>query len=596
MNKPALLLVAALFLSAVLFPFAVTAQTPPTLVFIMPDGTVDGTDFIERSGDLYTLTANTSATITVQKSNIVLDGLGHALGGDEFDDDSVSVILEDISNVTIQNLDIKTSGSGMMLTRAPNCNVLNVNIWAERAGIRLREANSTTVTGCYVEAFVEYGLNMYASHGSVVTNNSILSSMIDTLNCGSSSNCILSDNLITYIPSQYPLARGIQIDNSANCTIANNRIKNYPLSGIDLQLHADNNRIQANQVLNCSRGINLNGANNNLTANLIADNNDTGITLSSENNILRNNTLQNNAQPLAVSAYSSSSWINDVDTSNTVDGKSIIYWVNQIDRAVPLDAGFVVLVNCTCITVEGFTFNHNANCLMLSSTTNSTIIHNNFLNGSTLTLYSSSDNNLTQNSFTNNSHGIKLSSFSFNNIIFANNFATNSYGIYLSESSSNTLSSNNFTQNQNALYFSSASNNNILLNNFQNNTNDVTDAGMNNPYTAVSTAASTSPKIQTLAYFSVQPLNFIGPPPLSANNYDNGKEGNYWSNYTGTDANGDGIGDTSHFLYGNNADNYPLMLPAAVTIPEFSSLLVVALLFAATSLLLGYTRKTRKKP
>lgn len=41
------------------------------------------------------------------------------------------------------------------------------------------------------------------------------------------------------------------------------------------------------------------------------------------------------------------------------------------------------------------------------------------------------------------------------------------------------------------------------------------------------------------------------------NDYPSG--GNYWSNYTGIDANNDGIGDTPHVMDANNQDNFPLM-------------------------------------
>jgi parallel beta-helix repeat protein len=43
------------------------------------------------------------------------------------------------------------------------------------------------------------------------------------------------------------------------------------------------------------------------------------------------------------------------------------------------------------------------------------------------------------------------------------------------------------------------------------------------------------------------------------NAWDNGVEGNYWSNYSGVDSNHDGIGDSWHEINQNNVDHYPLM-------------------------------------
>ncbi len=58
--------------------------------------------------------------------------------------------------------------------------------------------------------------------------------------------------------------------------------------------------------------------------------------------------------------------------------------------------------------------------------------------------------------------------------------------------------------------------------------------------------------------------NFIenGARDEEINRWDNGREGNYWSDYRGQDKDEDGIGDTPHKIAGGwNKDNYPLMSP-----------------------------------
>jgi parallel beta-helix repeat protein len=81
--------------------------------------------------------------------------------------------------------------------------------------------------------------------------------------------------------------------------------------------------------------------------------------------------------------------------------------------------------------------------------------------------------------------------------------------------------------------------------------------------------------------------NFIDNPgnanDVTGNIWDNGSSGNYWSDYTGADGNGDGIGDTPYLIPGNmSQDRFPLMEPfknhpvdVAITITGGVGLMVV---------------------
>jgi len=207
---------------------------------------------------------------------------------------------------------------------------------------------------------------------------------------------------------------------------------------------------------------------NNLSGNSLT-NNEYGIYISSSsNNVFRNNIMNNNTHNFGVQGE----YENDVDVSNTVDGKPIIYWVNQRDRTVPSDAGYVALVNCTNITVQDLNLANNGQGILLVSTTDSTITNNHIANtGNGIYIYESSSNIISGNNLANNGYGIRGQASS-NNDIFSNNITNNKNGIYFTgASTSNTISRNNITANTvDGIHLWGSSNTDINENTITNNT------------------------------------------------------------------------------------------------------------------------------
>jgi len=304
-----------------------------------------------------------------------------------------------------------------------------------------------------------------------------------------------------------------------------------------IYLGASSNIILNNIITSNDYGIHVTGSNHRIVGNNVTGNSDFGIYLSGQSNRLRANNMTKNRYNFKFYGWGElSNFINDIDASNTVEGKPIYYWVNEQDSRIPLDAGYVALVNCTRMIVQNLTLANNGEGVVLAFTTNSTI---------------------TQNSIANNTHGIILHSSSGNNI-FINNIIDNNAGttfpngIWLIYSSSNIISRNIIAKNYDGIVFLGSSLNKIIGNNIKRN-------GRCGFYLSSSSG------------YRIFHNNFLNNPvhvyvegyTSGANLWDDGypSGGNYWDDYIGNDNKGLGY---PPYSVGEEQDNYPLMGPMSL--------------------------------
>jgi len=343
--------------------------------------------------------------------------------------------------------------------------------------------------------------------------------------------CIITDEVevsgftITNGGSSW-LDSGIYLNGSAS-KIHDNLVASNSRIGIFLSF-SNNNTLSDNTISNNAVGVYLNNSDFNEVRNNSVMNNENGIWLvySSRNTFAYNN-ITGNSFNLGVDGGSLLHFVNDIDTSNKVNGKPVYYLINQsnifLDNLAFSEIGYMGLVNCVNITLRGLDVTNNVHGVMLAYTCDSTIQSVKVSdNGIGIDLWSSNNNTIIDNTISNNSVGILLSQSSWNSIRASGILESGFEAIFLEKANRNNIVGNTISNGISA--FIVDSNYTVFYhNNFINKTIPMSSLGSN--------------------------LVIL----------DNGAEGNYWSDYNGIDSNQDGIGDSPYSEPGVGSDLHPLM-------------------------------------
>ena len=360
---------------------------------------------------------------------------------------------------------------------------------------------------------------------------------------------------------------GIHLHNSSHCSVSENTINSTQIA--IYSYYSANCSISGNKVIHNEYGILVEGSSNTSLLNNTAYDNSYGIAFgrldnvcppSSRNSVLRNNKMTNNKYNFGIGGFTHreglDAFIHDIDSSNTVNGKPFCYWVNQQNKVVPSDAGYVAIINSTNMTVRNLTLTGNVHGVLFAFTTNSTI------------------QNVTA---TENFMGIYLFA-SPDNYISDNNIRESGIGIELYVSSNCSVIDNNIRDSRSGDLWMGIG---IELNGSHNCS--IIGNSIKNTHTSYGFYSSPSPfpgtGIMLLGSDNViYHNNFVdneqqaygcpGSPNFLDYGYPTG--GNYWSDYNGVDwykgpyqneTGSDGIGDSPYVISGDNIDRYPLMKP-----------------------------------
>ena len=567
------LVLTMLLVGMLTFTFNVQLLEASGAIYIRPDGSIEGTDKIQRDGDFYIFTDNINDSIVVERSNIIVDGRGFTLQGTGAYG-TTGISFSGLRNLTIRNINIKDFYTGI---------------------------------------FVGAGkVPPEVTFNNIISGNNISNSGNDGIILWYSLNNIISGNIITGSST-----RGILLDWSSNNTISRNII-----SGNGEGIHpfmSSNNSIFHNDFVGNLQHVYSYESNNTWDdgypsgGNYWSDYkerypdaeelNDSGI-WDTPYVINENNT---DRYPLVTPwIFQHGAWTVDDDgpadfstiqeaINNATDGDTIfvhngtyyenivvsktVSLVGQNKNATVIDANGVdykdvVFITADNVVIDGFTIQnggeYGTGIFIDDYTSNVTIRGNHVENNSGGVIVDdwASNNTIMYNVITKN-RGSGVGIYGSNNFVYNNTVSYSEKGVGIGLDGSyrdNSPHCNRVIKN------TVIGNYYIGIDLFNSSYNEIAANSISDNYMCLWVRMGSGNNVIYHNNFISAETDLAGTYEAGENTWDNGypSGGNYWSDYNRTDnfwginqdlKGCDMIGDEPYVIDENNIDRYPLMTP-----------------------------------
>jgi len=285
-----------------------------------------------------------SNIVSYNKYNLVIEG--NRLEDFVHDIDSTNTIngkpvyyLINKNNLKINPSSFQNVGY-LAIVNSTNVVIENVTIQHNYQGVLLAFTKNVTLTNS------KFLNNYYAVHIMGGSDNRIVKNEIN-------------DNVF-----------GVFVADSYNNTVRDNLVTNNDI-GIKVET---NNTLLENLIISNKLGVQLEEGE--AIGNTLI-NNEMGMFISSPAR-LRKNQFQKNSFNLGIyvnpywdPSYHNPPWFKyekiDIDTSNTIDGRPIFYWIKEKNRVIPNDAGYVALIDCENITLKNLSLSNNKEGILIVS-------------------------------------------------------------------------------------------------------------------------------------------------------------------------------------------------------------------------------------